>query len=141
MSEIAVIKTPENIQQKALPLWKNTLQNFPENEWQIAFSPLQEKIYAALYENLPVFSHIVFVAMAFAVFILSAFFWVMRLKHNAFLAFAFSAGFCAFASAVFIAGMAIVSHSRYMSPIPILSTTAIIGFLAWVLSLKNKNPR
>lgn len=71
----SVIKTPENIQQNALPLWKNTLQNFPENEWQIAFSPLQEKIYTALYENLPVFSHIVFVAMAFAVFILSAFFW------------------------------------------------------------------
>lgn len=71
----SVIKTPENIQQKALPLWKNTLQNFPENEWQIAFSLLQEKIYTALYENLPVFSHIVFVAMAFAVFILSAFFW------------------------------------------------------------------
>ena len=137
----SVVKTPENIQQKPLPLWKKTLQNFPENEWQIAFSPLQEKIYTTLYENLPVFSHIVFVAIAFVVLALAAVFWAMRFKTNAFLVFAFSASFSAFASAVIIAGMAIVSHSRYMSPIPILSITALIAFLAWILSLKHKIPR
>ena len=133
----SVIKSPERIQEKPTDSYRlNILQDYPKNEWSISFSPLQEKIYAFLYDNLPVLNHAVFVALGFILLIFSAFVifkWRKCECDKSLLIFTFATALTSFASAVIIAGMAIVTYSRYMSPVAVFSVIALIGFVAFAV--------
>ncbi len=133
----SVIKSPKRIQEKPLDKWRlDNLKKYPQNEWHIDFSPVKERIYTIFYNNLPVLNHIIFVVIGFALLIFSAFgiiLWRKRECDKSLLIFTFSTALTAFASAFIIAAMAIVTHSRYMSPVVIFSIIALVGFVAFVL--------
>ena len=120
----------------------SVLQNYPKNEWSITFSPLQERIYTILYTNLPVLNHAVFVALGFVLLTISGFLIVRWRKcecDKSLIIFTFATALTAFASAVIIAGMAIVTYSRYMSPVAIFSIIALVGFVAFMLEMRKKD--
>ena len=133
----SVIKTPMRIQEKQLGEWRlDSLKDYPQNEWHITFSPLQERIYTIFYNNLPVLNHAIFVAIGFALLMFSAFgivWWRNQKRDKSLLIFTFATALTTFASAFIIAAMAIVTHSRYMSPVAIFSVIALVGFVAFVL--------
>ncbi len=138
----SVIKTPERIQEKQ-PYERrlNNLKDYPQNEWHITFSQVREKIYTALYNHLPVLNHAIFIAIGFALLIFSTFeiFRVRQQKSDkSLLIFTFATALTTFASAFIIAAMAIVTHSRYMSPVPIFSIIALVGFVAFVLDYRTQ---
>ncbi len=138
---LSYIRNPQNIQHEPVEWGKETLKNFPKNEWQITFSPLQEKIYTAMYEYLPILPHIVFVAVGFFGLLFSAMVWAFRFsglqsRLKELLLFAFSTGLTAFASALIIAGMATITWSRYMFPAVIFGVMALVGFVAFVLECR-----
>ncbi|MGX2981799.1 hypothetical protein [Helicobacter sp. 23-1045] len=129
----SVVKSPQTIQQQPDKWRTESLKNYPKNEWSITFSPVREKIYSFLYENLPVLNHAIFVALGFVLFVTSGFLIVRWRKcecDKSLLIFTFASALTAFASATIIAGMAIVTHSRYMSPVAIFSIIALVGFVA-----------
>ena len=139
----SVIKSPEKIQEKPTGEYRLKIlqKNYPKNEWSITFNPLQEKIYTILYDNLPVLNHAVFVALGFVLFVISGFLIVRWRKcecDKSLIIFTFATALTAFASAVIIAGMAIVTHSRYMSPVAIFSVIALVGFVAFVIEMRGK---
>ena len=132
------IISPQNIHREPVEWWKETLKNFPKNEWKTTFTPLQEKIYTAMYKYLPILPHIVFVAVGFFGLLLSAMIWAFRFfglqtRSKELLIFAFSTGLTAFASAFIIAGMAMNTWSRYMFPVVIFGVMAFVGFVAFAL--------
>ena len=132
----SVIKSPKTIQQQPSKSQLDFFKQYPRNEWSITFSPLQEKIYAFLYANLPVLNHAIFVAVGFVVLIISGFLIVRWRKcecDKSLIIFSFATALTSFASAFIIAGMAIVTHSRYMSCVPIFSIIALISFVAFVM--------
>lgn len=134
----SVIKPPQIIQEAPNDFKRNILQKwgYPQNEWHITFSPMREKIYTALYNHLPVLNHAIFIAIGFVLLIFSTFeiFRVRKQKGDkSLLIFTFATALTTFASAFIIAAMAIVTHSRYMSPVPIFSVIALVGFVAFVL--------
>lgn len=138
----SVIKTPERIQEKQ-PYERrlNNLKDYPQNEWHITFSPMRERIYTIFYNNLPVLNHAIFIALGFALLIFSTFeiFRVRKQKSDkSLLIFTFATALTTFASAFIIAAMAIVTHSRYMSPVPIFSIIALVGFIAFVLDYRTQ---
>ncbi|MGI0407310.1 hypothetical protein ACRE1U_08440, partial [Helicobacter himalayensis] len=145
----SVIKSPKALQARASHPWhKAALSQFSENERAITFTPLQEKIYSFLYENLPVFNHLVFVIIcALILAISSIWLFVVRKKFadstlKVLLVFTFGASMSAFASAFIIAAMAIVVHSRYMSPLALLSSLGLFGLVASICEArKSKKPR
>lgn len=134
----SVIKPPQIIQEAPNDFKRNILQKwgYPQNEWHITFSQVRERIYTALYNHLPVLNHAIFIAVGFALLIFSTFeiFRVRKQKSDkSLLIFTFATALTTFASAFIIAAMAIVTHSRYMSPVPIFSVIALVGFVAFVL--------
>ena len=139
----SVIKPPQIIKEPPNDFKRNILQkwDYPKDEWSINFSPLREKIYTALYNHLPVLNHAIFVAMGFALLMFSAFgivWWRNEKCDKSLLIFTFATALTTFASAFIIAAMAIVTHSRYMSPVAIFSVIALVGFVAFVLDFSAK---
>ena len=141
----SVIKSPQKIQEKPTDSYRlKILKNYPKNEWSISFSPVREKIYAFLYTNLPVLNHAVFVALGFILLVISGFLivrWRKYERDKSLLIFTFATALTSFASAVIIAGMAIVTYSRYMSPVAIFSVIALVGFVAFVLEMRKNRAR
>ena len=141
----SVIKTPNRLQEKPTGEYRlNILKNYPKDEWSISLSPLQEKIYTLFYDNLPVANHAIFVAVGFALLIFSAvviILWRKQTRDKSLIIFTFATALTAFASAFIIAAMTIVTHSRYMSPVPIFSIIALVGFVAFVLDYRAKKTR
>ena len=137
----SVIKSPKRIQEKRVEWHSSVLKDYPSNEWGITFSPLQERIYTILYDKLPVLNHAIFVVWGFVLLIFSAFaiLWQRKCEYDkSLLIFTFATSLTSFANAVIIAGMAIVTHSRYMSPVPIFSIIALVGFIALCLEIRAK---
>ena len=144
----SVIKRPQSIQQdisnytaETLEDGKFALKRFAPNEHKIYFSPMEEYIYTILYNYLPVFSHYVFVALAFFILIIGVFYLKKDLngESRALLVFTISAAFAAFASAVIIGVMAMVTWSRYMSTVPILSAIAWVALVAFFIQKSTVN--
>ena len=138
----SVIKTPMRIQEKPTGEYRlGILEDYPKDEWSIHFSPLREKIYTALYNHLPVLNHAIFVAIGFALLMFGAFgivWWRNQKRDKSLLIFTFATALTTFASAFIIAAMAIVTHSRYMSPVAIFSVIALVGFVAFILDFSAK---
>lgn len=136
----SVIKAPMRLQEKSTGEYRlGILKDYPKDEWSINFSPMRERIYTIFYNNLPVLNHAIFIAVGFALLIFSTFeiFRVRKQKSDkSLLIFTFSTALTTFASAFIIAAMAIVTHSRYMSPVPIFSVIALVGFVAFVLDYR-----
>ena len=106
---------------------------------------MREKIYIFLYENLPILNHLVFVSISVLILIISSIWLFVARKKladstlKALLVFTFGASMSAFASAFIIAAMAIVVHSRYMSPIALLSILGIFGLVASICESRKLN--
>lgn len=141
----SIIKSPERLQEKPQGNYRlDILKNYPKNEWRITFSPLKERIYTIFYNHLPVLNYAIFVAVGFILLIFSAFEIVRQRKQKcdkSLLIFIFSTALTTFASAFIIVAMTIVTHSRYMSPVPIFGIIALVGFIAWILDYLSQNSR
>lgn len=106
------------------------LSSFPQNQMQITFSPLREKIYTFLFNHKILFNHFWGVCISFLVMCLSSITFLLG-NRNPILVFSFSVSFAGFWSAFFISAFTTVPETRYMSPILPMAILSLIGFIAF----------
>lgn len=132
----------QGLQDKGSHPWHaQIVQDFPENEKNITLSPLQERIYSALYANLPRFNHIYGVSMGTILLLISSILLCLKRFRNALLVFTFSVSFASFFSALFIALFTPVNETRYMSLVLPLSIVALLGFIAFLYTMRTEKVR
>lgn len=132
LQEPSWIFSPQQIQNKNTYHIYYNLTEFPQNQWEITFSPLREQIYTFLFEHKILLNHIWGVIVSFIIMALASFLLLIG-KRSETLVYTFSVSFAGFWSAFFIAAFTTVPETRYMSPVLPLAILGCIGFLAYIL--------